>query len=97
MQEPLNFKLMPVTPLPISEVSPAPETLMLQTVQLEEISFKSAQFYYSQQQKYNSSHNFLSVNTLLKENYYCSQLSQQRPNKSIPKRTLVYAHGKFCS
>lgn len=40
MQEPLNFKLMPVTPPPISEVSPAPETLMLQTVQLEEISFK---------------------------------------------------------
>lgn len=67
MQEPLNFKLMLVTPLPISEVSPAPETLMLQTVQLEEISFKRAQFYYSQQQKYNSSHNFLSVNTVKRE------------------------------
>lgn len=40
MQDPLNFKLTPATPLPISEVSPAPETLTLQTVQLEEISFK---------------------------------------------------------
>lgn len=42
MQENLNFKLMTVTPRPVSEVSPAPETSMLQTVQLEEISFKHA-------------------------------------------------------
>lgn len=40
MQDLLNFKLKPVTPLPISQVSPAPETLMLQSVQLEEITFK---------------------------------------------------------
>lgn len=86
---------MPVTPQLISEVSSAPETLMLQSKWKKSAPDMSC-FYSSQHQDTMIAYTNFCQLTLLKENYSAVHCHSKRPNKESYQEASC-AHVKFCS
>lgn len=89
MQDLLNFKLTPVTSLSISEMSPEPETLMLQTVELEEISFKYVLILLITATELVIVYMTLSVNTAKRELFLLLAVTAKVQTRNLTKRPLV--------
>lgn len=89
MQDLLNFELRPVTSMPITEMSPEPETLMLQTVQVEEISFKYVLILFITATELVIVYMTLSVNTVKRELFLLLAVTAKVQTRNLTERPLV--------